>query len=306
MLLPRNRIPWIALFLCLAAGGSAEARPTPAAVDTFETAAQKDRAETVAYFHENAMSPLATILREDVPREGWLTIGSAPDNGVVLADTSVAPHHARVRIDGPGFRVEALDPGAAFDLKGEAKREADLPPSTIGVGRFRVRLSYQNAPAVIVFDPARPKSAAFQGPTYWPYARRYRAIVPLARESRPDTVWIESSQGQPRPALRVGRFALRVDGMPVRLAAYRLLEPGVGNEDLGLFFMDATCGRGSYHGGRYVDVEKQPDGLYLVDLNRAYNPSCAYSPHYNCPIPPLENRLSIRIPAGESWSEEAH
>ena len=68
--------------------------------------------------------------------------------------------------------------------------------------------------------------------------------------------------------------------------------------------MDATNGKGSYHGGRYVDVVRQDDGRYLVDLNLAYNPSCAYSPFYNCPIPPKENRLAAKIPAGESWRDE--
>ena len=72
-----------------------------------------------------------------------------------------------------------------------------------------------------------------------------------------------------------------------------------------LFFMDATNGKGSYHGGRYVDASKQADGRWLVDFNNAYNPSCAYSPYYNCPIPPKENRLTVGIPAGESWKEDA-
>ena len=53
-------------------------------------------------------------------------------------------------------------------------------------------------------------------------------------------------------------------------------------------------------------VEAQADGRYLVVLNAAYSPSCAYSPYYNCPIPPLENRLTVGIPAGESYPEEAH
>ena len=294
----------ILLILALLALGAPGAFAATAPADTFETAAMKDRAETVEFFHTSPMSPLATILREDVPRAGWLTIGSAADNGVVLADSTVSAHHLRVRVDGAGFRVEAIDPGASFGTGGEAKREANVPPSTITVGRFRVRLSYQNAPAVIVFDPERPKASTFTGPTYWPYDRRYRFLVPLARESRADTVLVESTAGQPRPALRVGRFAFRAGGKTVQLAAYRLLEPGVGPDDLGVFYMDATCGAGSYHGGRFVDVVKRPDGRYLLDFNRAYNPSCAYSPHYNCPIPPMENRLGVAIPAGESWKEE--
>jgi hypothetical protein len=273
-----------------------------APVDTFEAAALTDRTDTVRYFHENAMSPLATILRQDFPADGgWLTVGSAADNAVVLADSSVSPHHLRVRVEGAGFRAEVVDTAARFTVHGAAQTAASLPPSALEVGRYTVRLSYQNAPAVIVFDPRRAATAKFRGPTYWPYDRRYRFVAALEPESKRDTVAIESTHGLPRRALRVGRFTLRLPGGTARLAAYRLLEPGVGDQSLSLFFMDGTCGKGSYHGGRYLDVEPQKDGLYLVDLNRCYNPSCAYSPHYNCPIPPLESRLKLAIKAGESW-----
>jgi len=271
-----------------------------APADTFETRALKDREETVEYFRTNPMSPLAAILRESMPRGGAVTIGSAPDNKVVLE--GLKAHHLTVRVEGEGFRVQALDPAATFRVRDEDQREATLPPSAIGVGRYRVRLSYQNAPAVIVFDPDKPRT--FTGPTYYAYDARYRFLVPLAREAKQDTVLIESTAGQPRPSLRVGTFSLKLPGKNVKLAAYRLLEPGVSGDDLSLFFMDATNGKGSYHGGRYVDVVRQEDGRYLVDLNLAYNPSCSYSPFYNCPIPPKENRLSSAIPAGESWRDE--
>src|SRR5689334_14122535 len=268
-----------------------------APADTFQANALKDRAETVEYFKTNAMSPLVAIRREDFGARGPITLGSAPDNRVVL--DGLAPHHVIVSIEGAGFRVEGVD--SSFTVKDEVKREATLPPSTIGVGRYKVRLSYQNAPAVIVFDPAHERT--FTGPTYYPYDARYRFLVPLAREAKADTVLIESTHSQPRPSLRVGTFTLALPRGRVKLAAYRLLEPGVSDDDLSLFFMDATNGKGSYHGGRYVDVVKQPDGRYLVDLNLAYNPSCAYSPFYNCPIPPRENRLRTAIAAGESWNE---
>ena len=285
--------------LLVALAGPAHVHAAAAPADTFETRAQKDRQETVESFKTSPMSPLAAIQRENLSK-GAVTIGSAQDNRIVLE--GVQPHHLTVRVEGSGFRVEALDSAATFQVKDEDKREATLPPSAIGVGRYRVRLSYQNAPAVIVFDPAKPRT--FTGPTYYPYDARYRFLVPLAADAAKDTVLIESTAGQPRPSLRVGTFGLKLPGKAVKLAAYRLLEPGVTADDLSLFFMDQTNGKGSYHGGRYVDVEKQADGRYLVDLNLAYNPSCAYSPFYNCPIPPMENRLSAKIPAGESWSEE--
>ena len=118
---------------------------------------------------------------------------------------------------------------------------------------------------------------------------------------------IESTSSAPRPALRVGRFTVAAPGGgTVRLAAYRLLEPGVGENDLSVFFMDGTNGHGSYPGGRFLDVEALSDGRYRLDFNNAYNPSCAFSPHYNCPIPPKENRLSTRVPVGESYAGGAH
>jgi uncharacterized protein (DUF1684 family) len=244
------------------------------------------------------MSPLVAIQREDFGNKGPITIGSAPDNRVVL--DGLAPHHVIVSIEGDGFRVVGVD--SPFTARDSTLDQATLPPSAIGVGRYKIRLSYQNAPAVIVFDPAKPRT--FEGPTYYPYDARYRFEVPLAKESKADTVRIESTHSQPRAALRVGTFTLKLPQKAVKLAAYRLLEPGAGGEDLSLFFMDATNGKGSYHGGRYVEATREPDGRWLVDLNNAYNPSCAYSPFYNCPIPPKENRLTVAIPAGESWSEK--
>ena len=48
-----------------------------------------------------------------------------------------------------------------------------------------------------------------------------------------------------------------------------------------------------------MDSVKQPDGRYLLDFNLAYNPACAISDHYNCPIPSKANTLKVAIRAGE-------
>jgi uncharacterized protein (DUF1684 family) len=90
-----------------------------------------------------------------------------------------------------------------------------------------------------------------------------------------------------------------VKGSTARLEADRLLEPGVGEKDISLFFQDATTGKESYSVGRYLDPQLQPDGRYILDFNMAYDPACAYSNHYNCPIPPKENRLSVALTAGQ-------
>jgi hypothetical protein len=64
-------------------------------------------------------------------------------------------------------------------------------------------------------------------------------------------------------------------------------------------FADATSGTETYGAGRYLELEHHHGDLYHVDFNLAYNPWCAYSPNYSCPIPPKENRLQVPIRAGE-------
>jgi uncharacterized protein len=103
-----------------------------------------------------------------------------------------------------------------------------------------------------------------------------------------------------------GWFDLRIQGKPVRLEAHRLLEPGVDERSVSVFFRDATTGHETYGVGRYVDPVKLANGDWLVDFNNAYNPACATSPYYNCPIPSKANTLRIAIHAGEKDSHYAH
>lgn len=64
-------------------------------------------------------------------------------------------------------------------------------------------------------------------------------------------------------------------------------------------FRDATSGKETYGGGRYLDTEIPSGEALILDFNRAYNPYCAYSHRYSCPIPPEENTLKVAISAGE-------
>src|SRR5205807_8903428 len=87
-------------------------------------------------------------------------------------------------------------------------------------------------------------------------------------------------------------------GEQMFLSALRLLEPGVDEHEVSIFFRDATTGRESYPVGRYVDAVSLGGDRYALDFNRAYNPTCAFSPLYNCPIPPREHVLPVAVRAG--------
>jgi len=288
-----------AWMILAAAVAAAPVRLAPAEADSVIGIILKSREETRAWLREQPTSYLATIKRVDFGNKALLTVGRSSDNDVRLEAEGIAGHHLQVSVDGDKFHVEALDSRARFKVDQAEVREATVGPSSIGVGRFLIRLSHQRFPALIVFDPQSPRFQDYKGLTYFPPDLAYRFVVNLTTNPRPDTVVILSTRGNRRRALRVGWFDFRVGKVACRLEADRLLEPGVGESDLSVFFQDATSGKESYPVGRYVDPRRLPDGRYVLDFNDAYNPACAISDDYNCPIPPRANTLKVAIRAGE-------
>ena len=142
--------------------------------------------------------------------------------------------------------------------------------------------------------------AAFDGLPYYPVDPDLRfddlSLEPYAG-SEPVAFEIPTSDGRLRPAQRAGVFHFPLDGELRTLTAYAFA--GGGNESLFVPFLDATSGTETYGAGRYMDVGAEEDGTYSVDFNLAYHPSCVYDPKFSCPLTPGENRLPVRIEAGE-------
>lgn len=267
--------------------------------DSITGAILADRADTEKWLKTAPTSYLAAVRRVDFEDHPTLTVGRAAGNDLRLDDPALAARHLRVTVVGDSFRVEAVDEEARFTAGGDTIRATTLPPSAIGVGRFLLRLSHQRFPALILFDPASPRFAEFKGLRYFPVDLAHRHAVHLTPNPKPDTTIILSTRGNRRRAIRAGWFEFGMGGRKCRLEATRLLEPGVGENDLSIFFRDATTGKESYGVGRYLEPEPLPDGRFVLDFNRAYNPACAISEYYNCPIPPKANRLPVTVRAGE-------
>lgn len=264
----------------------------------------KDREDTRSWLKSDPTSYLAAVARRDFGPLKTLTVGSAQDNDVRLPGPAVRPHHLRVSADDKGFRAEAVDRDAAFFVgKGtQPVQAAELGPEKLGVGRFTLRLSHQGYPAIIVFDPRSPRFKDFHGIRYFPIDLSLRYVLKLTPDPRAETMAIRSTHSADRRATRVGWFEFMAGRTRCRLAATRLVEPGSAPDSLSVLFRDATTGRESYRIGRYVEPKKRPDGTYILDFNMAYNPACAFSKFYNCPIPPRENSLPVEIRAGEQDS----
>ncbi len=80
---------------------------------------------------------------------------------------------------------------------------------------------------------------------------------------------------------------------------YRLEALDEGGAKLSFIFRDLTSGKETYAASRFLDAPLPKDGQVVLDFNEAYNPPCAYNPYTTCPLPTPENRLRVRIAAGE-------
>ncbi len=150
----------------------------------------------------------------------------------------------------------------------------------------------QNDTAYIQFHPINP-------------AYKIKACVELLDTSK--TFLLITSSGKTKEATRYALLSFTLSGKQHKLYAYQLLQlknnPATANL-LFLPFIDATSGKTSYRGGRYIDFPFTDiqNNQVIIDFNKAYNPYCAFTTGYNCPIPPKENTLTVPVNAGEAYN----
>lgn len=115
-----------------------------------------------------------------------------------------------------------------------------------------------------------------------------------------DTITMTTTTSELRPALRAGRFTFSYGSTECSLTAYLFI--GGPTDSYFVPFTDRTTGETTYRGGRYLDIERSEDSVYVIDFNRAYNPYCAYNDAFSCPRVPRENNLPASVVVGEmSW-----
>lgn len=150
--------------------------------------------------------------------------------------------------------------------------------------------------------PYDERHQAFSGLAYYPPDPAFHVAAEVVPFEDPDFVELATSTGEMRPQARYAELRFQLGGLQYRL--YGFEDPHVHHtHELFVPFRDKTSGPENYGAGRYLEVEldHHANGAHtaIIDFNLAYNPYCAYSPHYSCPIPPRENTLSVAITAGE-------
>jgi uncharacterized protein (DUF1684 family) len=133
---------------------------------------------------------------------------------------------------------------------------------------------------------------------YYGVDRKYAVPAQLQLSDERIAVEVPTSTGTIRKMELVGTLEFTLDGQPMSLGA--LVEAGTPRiESLFVPFADLTTGKETYTAGRYLDIPPTGTGLYTVDFNKAYNPTCAYNDAWECPYPPPSNRLKVEVRAGE-------
>lgn len=148
------------------------------------------------------------------------------------------------------------------------------------------------------FSPEARK--AFGGLQWWPADASFRLEgTRLVRHVVPRIAALARTGEDGLTMLEAGVFEFELMDVRCRLLAY---EPAPGEADEAYIlvpFRDATTGRETYGAGRYLDLEPRHDDVYELDFNRAYHPYCAYDDQWSCTLPPPENKLPVRVEAGE-------
>lgn len=135
----------------------------------------------------------------------------------------------------------------------------------------------------------------FKGLDYFPADPKYRVEADFIPYNPPKKIPITNVLGMTGDEISPGALQFTLNGQQFRIDP--ILEQGT--TDLFIIFRDQTAGHETYGAARYVYAPPPKNGKTVIDFNRAYNPPCAFTNYATCPLPPPQNKLPIRIEAGE-------
>ena len=230
--------------------------------------------------------------------EGDSSFGSSPLNDIVLR---TGPAHAGIFTLRDGTITARAPEGETLSVDGRDVETARLWPHegperpTIALGPLSLFAHFSgDRLAIRMRDPQSEIRRGFTGLHWYPVDASFRVRGRYIPHGEPRTMELSNTLGDIQPARTSGSVAVRVGGKELRMTA-------IDSDDrLWFIFRDLTSGSETYPSARFLYADAPGAGGWTtVDFNQAYNPPCAYNPYTTCPLPPRENRLTVRIEAGE-------
>lgn len=245
--------------------------------------------------------------------DGWLTLsglfcleqgnntfGSAEGNDLTFPAGKIPEQAGVITLNGDQITV-TINKGVEVQLNGQPVRQAVLfspeqdtvPQLTYGSLTWYV-IKRADKYCVRLRDNENEALTHFRGIDRYPVKPDWRLAARLETHPTPKQIPITNIMGQTSQEDSPGTLVFELEGKQYRLDA---LEEG---DKLFIIFADQTNGHETYGAGRYIYADKPgADGMTVLDFNKATNPPCAFVPYATCPLPPRQNFLSLKVPAGE-------
>jgi uncharacterized protein (DUF1684 family) len=228
----------------------------------------------------------------------WLQDGANPvvlpgreaPAGTIEVDVGVATFHPA---EGEPFTKDGTPITGSVELLDDSRGD----PTVLRRGpvSFHVIRRYGTL-ALRVRDGESPAVRSFHEIEHYSVDLRWRIKARFEPYEEGRTAEVGTVLGTPEIYSAPGAAAFAIGGEPYRLDVF--LEDG--ESDLFVVFGDETNQSETFGGGRYLYTPQAgPDGIVVLDFNRAYNPPCAFTAHVTCPLPLPQNRLPVRVEAGE-------
>jgi uncharacterized protein (DUF1684 family) len=282
--------------LCaISACGRGQSKEAPAALPDTE-AANAAVLEWRAKHEADYRRDWVSIAGLHLLKPGHNTAGSATTSDIVLP-ASTPPTVGRFVLDAGRVRFEP-EPAVRVLLRGEPVTTAidlrdDADELVTGDVRLVVHVSGQTR-SIRVRDPNGPLARGFLGFTWFPVDAQYRVMGRFIRDRLPQRRKVLNTYGDVDEYTTEGVVEFRLLGQTLRLRPFTTRP-----RRLYFVFRDASSGHETYETARFLYSDLRDDGTTLLDFNMAYNPPCAFNPYTTCPIPLRENRLPVKILAGE-------
>ncbi len=231
--------------------------------------------------------------------QGESRLGSAADNDIIFA---AGPAHIGRIIYTPDSLEFFAEPGIEVSVHGMPQKQVVMTHDGAGeatqlkVGGLLFYAIKRGELAIRVKDPQAPARLNFSGVDFFDFDSSWVVDADWIPYKPPKMVPIVNVMGRSESSQVPGRIEFEREGKRHSLDA--IGEPGM--EELFIIFADKTSGRETYGVGRFLYTPlPRDDGHIKVDFNQAHNPPCAFNDFSTCPLPPAQNRLRLRVTAGE-------
>ncbi len=143
--------------------------------------------------------------------------------------------------------------------------------------------------------------STFKKLKYYRAKRAYRVIAKFIRTTDAKPFEMPTTTDRKPMYEKFGELHFEIKGQQLKLdifQSHNSRRNPLYRDYLFLPFKDATNTKKTYGGGRFIDLRIPKGDTVIINFNKAYNPYCAYSPKYSCPVVPMINHLKVAIPAG--------